>query len=432
MEESVKNAIKLNILNELKKFYSLKKREFVPGQTKIPLACSTYDANDIFESVDSLLNEWPTIGKKVEKCEEKLAKYIGARNAIMVSSGGAANFLVLSFLTSPFVDEENRLNLGDEIITPAVTWSTTASPIVQVGCVPVLADVNLGTYDINVEEIEKLITDKTRALMIVHPLGNVCDMDAIRKIVDKHNLILIEDTCESLGSKYKDKFAGTFGKFGTFSFYYSHLITSVEGGMIVTDNDYYADVFRSMRANGWLRGIRNEKLKEQILKENPNIHQSFLFPFSGFNFKPTDVHAGLLMNQIDRIEEYIKHRREIAQALSEGLKEFENYLILPFEKSYTRNSWFSYPIIVKPNPFFNKNELVSFMEARNIETRPIIAGNIAAQPFLKKYPFRQGNLQNSQLIMSQGFYIGCHSFISKEEQEYIINTIETFIKSKIK
>jgi CDP-6-deoxy-D-xylo-4-hexulose-3-dehydrase len=429
-----KDEIKLNILNELKKlinFYRLKKETFIPGKTKIRLACRSYTESDVLEAIEAFLN-WPTIGMKVEECEKKLAIYLGVKNAVMVSSGGTANFLILNFLTSPFVDDKIRLNPGDEIITPAVTWSTTVSPIVQVGCVPILADVNLGTFDINVEEIEKLITEKTRALMIVHPLGNVCDMDAIKKIVDEFDLILIEDTCESLGSKYKDKFVGTFGDFGTFSFYYSHLITSIEGGLIVTKNDYYADVFRSMRANGWLRDIKDKNLRERVLKENPNINPNFLFPFSGFNFKPSDVHAGLLLNQINRIEKYIEGRKKNADYLNYRLKKYENYLYLPFKKKDTKHCWFSYPIVVKPNPFFNKNNLVNFMEERNIETRPIISGNIADQPFIKNFKFKQGNLKNSKLIMEQGFYIGCHHFIGAKERQYIADTIETFIANHIK
>lgn len=431
MDDIAKNQIKSDILAQLKKFYDVKKDEFIPGKTKIPLSYNTYGADDVFEALESFLSGWPTIGKKVEKCEEKLKNFLGVKNAIMVSSGGAANFLVLNFLTSPFVDDKIRLNPGDEIITPAVTWSTTVSSIIQAGCVPVLADVNPGTYDINIDEIRALITEKTRALMIMHPLGNLCDMDAILKIKEEFNLILIEDTCESLGSKYKNKFAGTFGEFGTFSFYYSHLITSIEGGLIVTDNDYYADAFRSMRANGWLREIRDKALREKILQENPKIGQSFLFPFCGFNLKPTDVNAGLLLGQIDRIDGYIAAKKKVADYLNSRLKKFEDYIHLPSEKEGTKHGWFNYPITVKPNRFFNKKDLAAFMESRNIETRPIIAGNIAGQPFLKKFKFKQGNLKNADLIMEEGLFFGCHPSIGAEEQRYLADTIETFIEGKV-
>jgi len=194
--------LKNKFLLELKKIYDTNSADekFVPGVTKIPLSCRTYEAEDVAESLEAILSDWPTMGKKVEKCEEKLAAYLNVKNAIMTSSGGAANFLILNFLTSPFVNEKDSIAPGDEIITPAVTWSTTVSPIIQVGCVPVLADVNMGTYDIKTDEIEKLITKRTHALMIVQPLGNVCDMDKILEITEKHDLVLIEDSCESLGS----------------------------------------------------------------------------------------------------------------------------------------------------------------------------------------------------------------------------------------
>ena len=282
----MQNTIKSQIQKKLKILNSR-----VLSNNNLPLSVIQYDATDIVNGLDTLTRGWPTIGKEVENVEKKIQKLLKIKNAIMLNSGGSSNFLILYLLCSVYAKKNDKLNFGDEVLTPAVTWSTTVGPIIQNNLVPVLVDVNLSTYDINAELLEKAITKKTKAIMLVHPLGHVCDMDKILKICKKYNLILIEDNCESIGAKFKNKFSGTFGKFASISMYQSHHISSVEGGMILTDDDYYADILRSLRANGWLREVTNKKTKKNFIKNNKNIDQSFMFPYIGFNFKPTDMAA---------------------------------------------------------------------------------------------------------------------------------------------
>mgnify|MGYP001295462917 CR=1 FL=1 len=422
MQNSIKSQIekKLKILNSR-----------VLSNNNLPLSVIQYDATDIVNCLDTLTRGWPTIGKEVENVEKKIQKLLKIKNAIMLNSGGSANFLILYLLCSVYAKKNDKLNFGDEVLTPAVTWSTTVGPIIQNNLIPVLVDVNLSTYDINAELLEKAITKKTKAIMLVHPLGHVCDMEKILKICKKYSLILIEDNCESIGAKFKNKFSGTFGKFASISMYQSHHISSVEGGMILTDDDYYADILRSLRANGWLREVTNKKTKKNFIKNNKNIDQSFMFPYIGFNFKPTDMAAALVSNQIDKLNSFISIRNEAAKNLIAGLKKYEDYLILPRNMKNVKNSWFTFPITVKPNKNFSKRKLVDFLSKNKIANRPIIAGNIADQPFLKKFKFKKTTLENSKLVMSSGFFIGLNHKLNKNNIKYILSVFDNFFKKTI-
>ncbi len=422
----MQNTIKSQIEKKLKTLNSR-----VLSDNKLPLSVIQYDATDIVNCLDTLTRGWPTIGKEVANVEKKIQKLLKTKNAIMLNSGGSSNFLILYLLCSVYAKKKDKLYSGDEVLTPAVTWSTTVGPIIQNNLVPVLVDVNLSTYDINVELLEKAITKKTKAIMLVHPLGHVCDMEKIVKICKKYSLILIEDNCESIGAKYKNKFSGTFGKFASISFYQSHHISSVEGGMILTDDNYYADILRSLRANGWLREVTNKKTKKEFIENNKNIDQSFMFPYIGFNFKPTDMAAALVSNQIDKLNSFISIRNEAAKNLIAGLKKYEDYLILPRNMKNVKNSWFTFPITVKPNKNFSKRKLVDFLSKNKIANRPIIAGNIADQPFLKKFKFKKTTLENSKLVMSSGFFIGLNHKLNKNNIKYILSVFDNFFKKTI-
>lgn len=421
-----KKAIKKYIVSELKKLDIN-----LISNKKFPLSVTQYDADDVMNSVHTLTRGWPTIGPEVKKVENKINKYLKVKNSIMLNSGGSANYLILYLLTSVYAKKKDKLFPGDEVITPAVTWSTTVGPILQNNLKPVFVDVNLSTYDLNVNLIEKSISKKTRAIMLVHPLGHVCEMDKILSICKKYNLILIEDTCESIGAKYKNKYAGTFGKFSSLSLYQSHHISSVEGGFILTNDNFYADILRSMRANGWLREITDQNTRKKFIRENKNINQSFLFTHIGFNFKPTDWSAALVSNQIDKLELFIKKRKNAAHKLINGLKKYSDYLILPDNKNKKiKNSWFTFPIVIKKNNKFHKNEIEIFLNKKNIDTRPIIAGNIVRQPFLKLFKYRKTSLVNSDIVMNSGFFLGLHHKLSESNIKFILNTFKNFFKLK--
>jgi len=411
----------------------LEKLDFdLMSNKKFPLSTLQYDADDIMNSLDTLVKGWPTIGPKVKEVENKIEKYLKVKNAIMLNSGGSANYLILYLLTSVYAKKKDKLNPGDEVITPAVTWSTTVGPILQNNLTPVFIDVNLGTYDLNADLIEKSISKKTKAIMLVNPLGYVCDMDKIKKLCSKYNLILIEDNCESIGAKYKKKFSGSFGKFASLSLYQSHHISSVEGGFILTQDDYYADILRSMRANGWLREITNKKTRKDFIEKNKHINKSFLFTHIGFNFKPTDFAAALVTNQIDKLDSFIRKREYAANKLINGLEKFSDFLVLPKNNSKkVKNSWFTFPIVVKKNIYFSKKEIENFLNKSNIDTRPIIAGNIVRQPFLKLFKYRKGNLANSDTVMNHGFFLGLHHKLNNSNLSFILDVFNNFFKVKL-
>jgi CDP-6-deoxy-D-xylo-4-hexulose-3-dehydrase len=369
------------------------------------------------------------MGEKVKSFEDLFAKYIGSKEAIMVNSGSSANLIALSILSNPILGE-NAIKPGDEVMVPAVTWSTSIFPILNVGAIPVLVDVDLETFSIKDEDIERGITDKTRAIIPVHLLGFPCDMNKIMNIANKYKLYVIEDSCEAHGAEWNGKKVGTFGDIGTFSFFFSHHITTIEGGMIVTNNEEYAELAKILRAHGWIRDI---KRRDQVAKEYPEIDPRFLFINIGFNVRPTEIQGAFGIHQMKKLEAFIKIRRENAKYWNEELSKYSDYFIIHDEKKNTRAVWFGYPLTIKPTAPFKRKELTDYLESKGIETRPLVAGNMDEQPAMKLFRYRKiGNLPNSRLIMRNSFFIGNHHAISEEEREYFVNVIKGFVKEKVK
>jgi len=423
-EDKIKEKIKYLV----REYFSSKTKEFVPGETKIPLSVPSYSWEEAYEAIESILTTRVTMGEKVKKFEEMFAEYIGVKNAIMVNSGSSANLLALSVLTNPIV--KDRIQKGEEIITPAITWSTTVFPIINVGAVPSLVDVDLNTYTIDTNEIEKAITDKTRAIMPVHLLGNPCDMKEIIKIAEEHDLFVIEDCCEAHGAEFNGKKVGSFGDISTFSFFFSHHISTIEGGMILTDNEEYGEIAKSLRAHGWIRELKN---KDKIAAEYPEIDERFLFINIGFNLRPTEIQGAFGIHQIKKLDKFIEIRRNNARYWTKKLEKYSDYLILPKERLNTKHVWFGYPITVKPTAPFTRKEFVDFLEKKGIETRPIMAGNIVEQPVMKLFKYRKvGDLNNSKFIMRNSFFFGNHQGIGKVEREYIVDCISEFIEQKVR
>lgn len=398
--------------------------KFVPGKSSIPLAIPPYGEKEVMESLESLLTMKTTSGEKVSKFEKKFANYVGIRHATMVNSGSSANLLALSILSHPSL--KNHISSGDEIITPAVTWATTVYPICNVGAIPKFVDVKMNDYTIDPIEIERAITSKTKALMVVHLLGNPCAMKEISKIAKQHNLWLIEDSCEAHGAKYYGKHVGTFGDLSTFSFFASHHITTMEGGMVVTNNKKLYEIAKSMKAFGWSRELDSRKKLE---KKFSNIDSRFLFVNTGYNFRPTELQGAFGIHQIDKLESLVKLRIKNAKYWNRKLKPYSSLLITPEEK-LIRRSYLFYPITVLKNQFFTKEKLVNELERNGIETRPIMAGNIIKQPVTKYIKFKKAkNLKNSNLIHENSFLIGNHHGIKEKEREFIANVIIDFIQN---
>ena len=297
MTLSPSNDSKLIIKEYFEKNYS-KQEKFIPGKSKIPLAIPPYSWQEVCEALDSMLSMQTTMGKKVKKFEESFAKYIGSKYAIMVNSGSSANLLALSVLSNPSFGS-GIIKKGDEIITPATTWVTTVYPIVSIGAKPVFVDIEMGTYNIDTQKIEKAITKKTKAIMLVHLLGYPCNMTQIKNIAKKHNLLLIEDTCESHGAEFNGKKVGSFGDLSTFSFFASHHITTMEGGMLVTNNPKIYELGKSIRTFGWTRDLKNKKTLE---KKYSNIDTRYLFLNMGFNMRPTEIQGAFGIHQIKKLD----------------------------------------------------------------------------------------------------------------------------------
>jgi dTDP-4-amino-4,6-dideoxygalactose transaminase len=407
----------------IRRHFQLNKTEFVPGKTRIPLTIPTYDHEEVEEAVDSLLSTWVTMGAKVKKFEEAFAQYNGSRHAVMVNSGSSANLLALSVLTNPIIPD--HIEKGSEIITPAVTWATTVYPISNVGCTPVLVDVDPRSFNIIPEQIEKAIGPKTKAIVPVHLLGRPSEIDQISKIAEDNDLFLVEDSCESTGAEFRGMKVGSFGDMGTFSFFISHHISTIEGGIIVTDNDKLYEYLKAMRAFGWVRDLQD---KDKLAKANAGIDPRFLFITHGYNLRPTEIQGAFGMHQIRKLDNFIEQRRNNAAYWTSKLSPYSDLLILPEEQPGTKHVYFGYHLTVSPEAPFSREKLVDHLESRLIETRPVMAGNMAEQPVMKQLSHRiSGSLPHSRMIMRQSFFFGNHTGIGDHEREYIADSITEFL-----
>ena len=409
----------------LRKHFQLSKEEFILGKTRIPLTVPTYGSFLTLLPIVSLLSTSVTMGSKVKKFEEAFANYNGSRHAVMVNSGSSANLLALSGLTNP--TSPDHIEKGSEIITPAVTWATTVYPIANVDCTPVLVDVDTQNFNIIPDEIEKAIGPKTKAIVPVHLLGSPCEIDSIKKIAEAHDLYVVEDACESTGAEFQGRKVGSFGDMGTFSFFLSHHISTIEGGMIVTNDDALYENLKAMRAFGWVRDLRD---KAKYASANKGIDPRFLFITSGYNLRPTEIQGAFGIHQIKKLDGFIDHRRKNAAYWTKKLSHYSDLLILPKEQPGTKHVYFGYPLTVRPEAPFTREQLVDHLESKLIETRPVMAGNIAEQPVMKSIPHRiSGSLTNSKMIMRQSFFFGNHTGIGSVEREYIADSITGFLET---
>jgi CDP-6-deoxy-D-xylo-4-hexulose-3-dehydrase len=392
---------------------------------KVPLAIPSYGEEEIEETIAILRSRKVTLGDKVKQFETEWAKYVGTKYALMVNSGSSANLLAHVVLSNPSLPR--FIKPGDEIITPAVTWATTAYPIVNIGARPVFVDVDLDTFTMNIEEAEKAVTEKTSAITFVHLLGNPCDMGRLTSLALKRNLLLIEDACNAHGGEYDGKRCGSFGEIGTFSFYFSHIISTIEGGMINTDNEQYYELAKAMRVFGWSRDL---KIEDSLASKYPFIDKRFLFAYLGYNFRPMEIQGAFGIHQLRRLDGFIRIRQENARFWLDELRRFEKYFIVPKTTPKGNHVWHHFPLTVKPDSPFDRTKIVSFLEKKGIETRQISAGNITEQPAFKYMNARKvGDLPNSKLIMRNSFEWANHHGIGPEERTYIIDCLKEFIDS---
>lgn len=387
-----------------------------------PLSVPLYGAEEVSGALESLLEQNVTMGAKVRAFERTFAEFVGTKHAIMVNSGSSANLLAMAVLASPSLT--GALREGDEIIVPAVTWSTSLAPILQYGCVPVLVDIDPATLNLQPERLAEALSSRTRAIMPVHLLGNPVNMIPLMEFAREHNLWVIEDTCESLGSTVGGQQVGSFGDFGTYSFYFSHHITTIEGGMLVTNDDHMADLARSIRAHGWTRDMTT---RTELEEANPWVDPRFLFVNIGYNLRPMETQAAFGLVQLGRLHDFNEQRRANAQYLLAALSDLSDRMQFVTEQEGARSTWFGFTVMVAD--VATRRALSDHLESRGIATRPIVAGNLAVQPAFRDNTHRTvGTLANATRIGERGLFVGNHPNLTRAHLDHIVAGFRTFFE----
>jgi CDP-4-dehydro-6-deoxyglucose reductase, E1 len=403
------------------------KQKFIPGETPIPVTGKVFGVEEIEFAIQASLDFWLTSGPYSEEFESRFAKLVGMRHAFMVNSGSSANLVALSALTSPKLGDR-RLVPGDEVLTVAAGFPTTVTPILQNNLVPVYVDIDLKTYVANEEQLESAISSKTKAIMMAHTLGNPFNLDLVERLAKKHNLWVIEDSCDGLGGTYQGKNLGSFGDFSTFSFYPAHHITTGEGGAVLVKKAVHKVIVESIRDWGrdcWCApGCDNTCLKryEWKLGELPEGYDhKYTYSHLGYNLKSGDIQAAIGLAQLDRLDSFIEKRRQNWNYLYKNLKNLEGFLILPKPTEHSDPSWFGFAVTVKDNSPISRNDLVIRLNESKIGTRLLFGGNLLRQPAFIGTPRRVvGNLKNSDIVMNQTFWIGVWPGLTEEMLDYVV------------
>lgn len=430
-------ALRQSILAQVADYYRQvhQDRTFVPGETFVSYAGRVFDETEMENMVSAVLDFWLSAGPYAAQFEKKLGKFLGVREVLPVNSGSSANLVAVTTLCSPQLP--NHLEAGDEVIVPAASFPTTVNPIIQNQLVPVFVDSCLGDYNLDVRVLEEAVSPRTRAIMFAHTLGNPGDMDAIMAFVKKHDLFLIEDTCDALGSTWDGQMLGTFGEFGTLSFYPAHHITMGEGGAVYTNRPKLAKVARAVRDWGrdcWCgyENPINGKCGIRFEREVPGIpgyyDHRYYYSEIGYNLKLTDPQAAMGLAQIDKLPDFIAKRKRNFAYLYEGLKQYEEFLLMPTWHPKADVSWFAFPMLVKKEAPFMRHELTHFLELNKVQTRLIFAGNILKQPAYANIKARVvgDNLPIADEIMRGAFFIGVYPGLDTPRLDYILDTFQKF------
>lgn len=408
-------------------------RPFVAGQSVIPPSGKVIGGAEMKLMVEACLDGWLTTGRFNEDFESRLATYLGVQHVLTTNSGSSANLLALTALTSPKLGERS-LKPGDEVITVAAGFPTTVNPIIQCGMVPVFVDVNIPTYNIEVSELEAAISDKTRAIMIAHTLGNPYNIGEVSRIAKKHNLWMVEDCCDALGSTYGNQLVGTFGDISTLSFYPAHHITMGEGGAVFTNSSKLRRIVESIR--DWGRdcfcppgfdNTCNKRFERQSGSLPSGYDHKYTYSHLGYNLKITDMQAACALAQMDRLGGFISSRRNNFYFLKKQLKSVEEFIILPEATQNADPSWFGFPVTLRENSKFSRVDLLTYLDQYNIGTRLLFAGNITRQPYFNGVNYRvSGSLDNTDIIMNQTFWIGVYPGLTEEMLSFVVEKIESF------
>lgn len=412
-------------------------KPFIPGESAVPVSGKVYGAEDMQSLVDSALDFWLTTGRFNTAFEERLADRLGVRHALTTNSGSSANLLALSSLTSHYL-RGDALKPGDEVITVATGFPTTVNPALQYGLVPVFVDVDIPTYNIRPDMIEAAVTDRTRAIMVAHTLGNPFDLGEVTRVAEKYGLWVVEDCCDALGATYDGKGVGTFGDIGTLSFYPAHHITMGEGGAIFTDKPRLKRVIESMRDWGrdcWCAPGMDNTCGKRFCRKLGDLpmgyDHKYTYSHCGYNLKITDMQAAVGLAQLDRLEDFIAVRRRNFGLLTEMLKPLEDVLILPQATPRSDPSWFGYPITVRDGAPVTRDAIVQHLEAHRIGTRLLFGGNLIRQPYMRNRDYRVvGELTNADIVTERTFWIGLYPGLGGDHLQYVAERIQELVSNR--
>jgi CDP-6-deoxy-D-xylo-4-hexulose-3-dehydrase len=409
-------------------------KPFIPGETIVPPSGKLIGTKELQLMVEASLDGWLTTGRFNDIFESRLAKFIGVKHLITVNSGSSANLVAFNTLTSPKLGDR-AIKQGDEVIGVAAGFPTTVNPILQFGAVPVFVDVEIGTYNIDTSEIEAAIGPKTKAIMLAHTLGNPYNLSVIKHLCKKHQLWLIEDCCDALGSTYQGQMVGTFGDIGTLSFYPAHHITMGEGGAVFTNNTdlkQIAESFRDWGRDCYCPPGKDNTCGKRFCWKLGNLPEGYDHKYTyshlGYNLKITDMQAACGLAQLDRLEEFISKRKANFKFLRERLKKCEEFLILPIPTDGSDPSWFGFPITLRENAPVSRLDLLTYLDQEKVGTRLLFAGNLVRQPYMLGKNFRVvGELKNSDLVMNHTFWIGLQPALNEEMLDYSAAKIEEYL-----
>jgi len=446
IEEMTETELRQQIAVLVAEFHQMRsaKQAYIVGKTPVKYAGRIFDEKEIQAAVEASLDFWLTEGRFAEEFQSKLAAKIGTEYAILTNSGSSANLLALTALTSPLLGSR-RLKPGDEVITVAAGFPTTLNPIILNNFIPVFTDVDISTYNVQINQVEQAISPKTRAIFIAHTLGNPCNLSEIMRIVKKHDLFLIEDCCDALGSTYtvndlsaRMSFVGTFGHLATCSFYPAHHITLGEGGAVLTSDETLARVVRSLK--DWGRdcycgsGENNtcgKRFSGQYGTLPYGYDHKYVYSHIGYNLKATDIQAAIGVEQLKKLDSFCVARRKNFQLWTEGFRKYEAYFILPQAEKGSDPAWFAFPVTVKGDAGFTRTALTNHLNTYLIETRNLFGGNLLRQPAYLNINHRKiGQLPNTDRIMNDTFFLGTYPGLNKDQIDYTMNIISEFIKMK--
>ncbi len=414
-----------------------KKTPFIAGETPIPVTGKVFGSQEIEAAMNASLDFWLTSGPYTQKFESEFNKKVGMRGAYMVNSGSSANLLAMTALMSPKLGDK-RLLPGDEVITVAAGFPTTVSPIIQNGLVPVYVDIDLGTYVANEVQLEAAVSNKTRAIMMAHTLGNPFNLDLVEKLAKKHNLWVIEDSCDALGGTFRGQNLGSFGDLSTFSFYPAHHITTGEGGAVLIKRIAHKTIVESIRDWGrdcWCApGCDNTCLKRYEWKLGglpEGYDHKYTYSHLGYNLKSGDIQAAIGLAQLERLDDFVKARKQNWATLHEELTDLQDVLILPVATEFSDPSWFGFAVTVRPNSPVSRNEIVQELNHRGIGTRLLFGGNLLRQPAFIDTPRRLiGDLTNTDIVMNDTFWIGVWPGITEEMLKFMVDSLREIIRGK--